>query len=45
MTDFFSFFSELGDLAGGDDSWESEVPDGEIEEEWDNGDDSFFDEE
>lgn len=42
MTDFFgAILGAIGD--NGDDSWANEVSDSEIEAEYDDGDDSFFD--
>ena len=44
MTDPLDIIEAIADAAGGDDNWlNTEISDNEIEEEWDDGDDSFYD--
>ncbi len=44
MTDPLDIIEAIADAMGGTDNWlDTEVSDSEIEEEWDDGDDSFYD--
>lgn len=44
MTDPLDIIEAIADAVGGDDSWlDTEISDSEIEEDWDDEDDSFFD--